>query len=140
MARPRCTHAGPIDPRTGRRPCALGLYGGAVRKLVECRACEKWAAAGGSVGAPAEAPAPEPAVVQLSARLVKAVAAPIAAAAAEPCPHFAELSGPERVAAGKGHSRQWGRCRHPERPLGDLVCPCNGCNSTCRGYTKDAVT
>lgn len=43
MARPKCRHALPVLPgQSGRnpsRPCALGRFGGTVRRLVECEAC-----------------------------------------------------------------------------------------------------
>lgn len=45
-----------------------------------------------------------------------------------------ELTGPEREAAGLDHGRRWALCLHPEKPLGQHVCPCMGCGPNCRGY------
>lgn len=51
------------------------------------------------------------------------------------CPNLGrELTGPERTAARLDHGRRWALCLHPDRPLGPHVCPCRGCNPTCRGY------
>lgn len=32
----------------------------------------------------------------------------------------------------------WFECGHPERPLGNPVCPCKGCGPRCSGYTEEA--
>ena len=52
-----------------------------------------------------------------------------------PCVHLGgELTGAERQAR-KLDSRNWAKCNHPERPLGEAVCPCTGCGRGCRGYS-----
>jgi len=52
-----------------------------------------------------------------------------------PCVHLGgELTGAERQARGLD-SRKWAKCNHPERPLGEAVCPCTGCGRGCRGYS-----
>lgn len=33
--------------------------------------------------------------------------------------------------------RDWHQCEHPEKPRGEIVCPCHGCNSSCRGYEEE---
>lgn len=38
--KPRCKHAGTVEA-DGKRPCALGLFGGRVSKLDECQRCAK---------------------------------------------------------------------------------------------------
>lgn len=54
-----------------------------------------------------------------------------------PCVYVGrELTGLEREARGKDHRRKWLFCLHPETPLGEVVCRCVGCNSTCPGYTS----
>ena len=37
--------------------------------------------------------------------------------------------------------RDWMRCTHPARPLGDYVCPCFkpvGCGPACPGFEEDS--
>lgn len=52
-----------------------------------------------------------------------------------PCAHLGdELTGRERAARGLDHARRWALCLHDEKPLGEVVCPCRGCNSSCPGY------
>lgn len=31
--------------------------------------------------------------------------------------------------------RTWYVCSHPDKPLGEYVCPCKGCGVRCTGYT-----
>lgn len=45
-----------------------------------------------------------------------------------------ELTGEERAARGLSHTKLWLYCGHPEKPLGDVVCPCRGCRPGCPGY------
>lgn len=47
----------------------------------------------------------------------------------------AELTGPQRVAAGLDHLRRWTLCLHDDKPLGKSVCGCRGCGPSCRGYS-----
>lgn len=56
-----------------------------------------------------------------------------------PCYYRRELTGTEREARGLSHTKRWGLCLHPEKPLGtDVVCPCKGCKKgRCPGYTPD---
>jgi len=28
-------------------------------------------------------------------------------------------------------------CEHPAKPLGEAVCPCDGCGANCPGYTPE---
>ena len=44
------------------------------------------------------------------------------------------LSG-EAARLGLDARRDWFECGHPEQPLGSVVSPCKGCNSSCRGYS-----
>lgn len=68
------------------------------------------------------------------------VVAPAHPPVPEPCVHRgAELTGPERAAAGLTHAKLWLRCLHPDRPRGEVVCPCQGCNPTCPGYAAPGV-
>lgn len=61
--------------------------------------------------------------------------APSPTGAGGPCRFAGEgVAGPERHRLGLGHSRDWRYCLHPGRPLGEIVCPCKGCNSGCPGY------
>jgi predicted GH43/DUF377 family glycosyl hydrolase len=54
-----------------------------------------------------------------------------------PCRFRSEDPVPAAVAYQSGLSplRQWYECGHPEKPLGPLVCPCQGCGPQCRGYS-----
>ncbi len=55
-----------------------------------------------------------------------------------PCVHRGEpLTGMEREAAGLDHAKDWRRCEHESKPLGDAVCPCQGCGPKCVGYVAD---
>lgn len=47
-----------------------------------------------------------------------------------PCPFYGK-----RVDR-PGQVREWHECKHPEQPLGPLVCRCKGCGPTCPGYPK----
>jgi hypothetical protein len=52
-----------------------------------------------------------------------------------PCPHLGRLlTGLEREARGITHVRRWKYCLHESRPLGDVVCECQGCGPGCWGY------
>ncbi len=63
-----------------------------------------------------------------------------------PCAWGKELTGRERKAHGKGHTKVWKWCDHPQDgrgrmtgktglPLGKkVVCTCDGCGPNCRGY------
>lgn len=48
----------------------------------------------------------------------------------------ADIPGPARAVLGLPHAGTWARCGHPDRPLGEHVCPCRGCGPTCRGYAE----
>jgi len=37
-----------------------------------------------------------------------------------------------------GQVRDWRECDHPDRPLGNPVCPCRGCGPKCPGYKESA--
>lgn len=50
-----------------------------------------------------------------------------------------QLTGPERQAAGVGHSRVWLHCLHPDKPIGPNVCHCKGCGPSCPGYSTVAL-
>lgn len=52
------------------------------------------------------------------------------------CVHLGDqVPGPDRHRLNLGHVRDWKWCTHPDRPLGDAVCPCRGCGPKCRGYS-----
>ena len=59
---------------------------------------------------------------------------------ATPCVHRGELlTGVERERLGLSHQRVWLQCLHPAAPLGQVVCPCQGCGPKCSGYTLPVV-
>jgi hypothetical protein len=33
-----------------------------------------------------------------------------------------------------GSNKDWHFCEHPDRPMGDVVCPCAGCGPKCVGF------
>lgn len=56
----------------------------------------------------------------------------------EPCRHQGdEASRTDRERLQLGLLKSWRYCEHPDRPLGNLVCPCAGCGPACRGYELD---
>lgn len=105
----------PHSPATCRHPAAAGPY-----KPGMCRKC--WN--------------------ELNARGGPANPPPLAATrAAEPCTLLgSELTGTQRDARGLGHAKKWSLCLHPDKPLGEVVCPCRGCGPGCRGYTPDPAS
>lgn len=59
--------------------------------------------------------------------------------AGEPCFYRGEeLSGLEKQRRSLAVLKRWAPCEHPEKPHGEIVCPCAGCHSGCRGYTVEA--
>lgn len=55
-----------------------------------------------------------------------------------PCTHGDPLTVAEIRAAGRNPRKAWKRCSHPDRPKGEVVCPCTGCGPRCSGYAADA--
>jgi transposase len=120
-----CEFAGEPVVVAGRtwRPCAK-KSGILVTRSRDCAGCRLYVAAEA-----APQPAPAPAVIQLGA-------------SDEPCEYREPLTVAERDALGLlGSSKLWVRCGHPERvELGmlEVNCPCQSCNSKCRGYGSAA--
>lgn len=64
-------------------------------------------------------------------------AAPAPQPESPPCRYRGdELTAPERIARRLSHQKRWTYCLHADRPHGDVVCPCKGCNPTCPGYAE----
>lgn len=40
----------------------------------------------------------------------------------------------ERMRHGLSLEKDWHHCDHPTQPLGEWVCPCQGCGVACGGY------
>lgn len=56
-------------------------------------------------------------------------------AAAELCRFVGEpLCGRDREARGLDHMKRWSLCLHTNKPLGEVVCHCQGCGPACPGY------
>lgn len=111
-----CQHRHP-KPAAGCRSCWLARHDGRYRR--------KWDIPGDPE------PVPPGSEFKPSARVPLAV-----------CVHRgAELSGPERAAAGVGHSRVWYRCGLGLSVGGSppgVVCACKGCGPACPSYTPGA--
>ena len=59
----------------------------------------------------------------------------------EPCDFLSGVLGPnERAARGLDYVRRWSLCLHPRKPLGEVVCPCQGCGPACPEYRDSETT
>lgn len=57
--------------------------------------------------------------------------------AAKPCEYVGDqLTGQAVVNLGLSPLRMWTYCDHSEKPLGNVVCQCQGCGPACRGYKE----
>ena len=58
---------------------------------------------------------------------------------AEPCRFLGDLlCAKQRIESGKDHAKLWRFCLHVVKPLGEVVCPCQGCGTACPGYSAEA--
>jgi hypothetical protein len=115
--KPRCKHAGDLHPASGTRPCALGEFGGSVRKTDECQRCAKWEPA-----APPAAAAKAPARVPL----------PVLA----PCVHEGAVL--EYCPTCRGEGRHVRDCDLHERCTRDAVSPVVRACASCPDHSARA--
>lgn len=56
------------------------------------------------------------------------------------CRHKGDpVPGAERARRGLDHAKGWRYCLHIEKPLGEIVCPCQGCGPACPRYGAETV-
>ncbi len=57
-----------------------------------------------------------------------------------PCLHVGgNLTGTDKIRLGLGVLKTFTACDHPEKPLGPIVCGCQGCGPKCKGYEGEAT-
>ena len=60
--------------------------------------------------------------------------------APKPCTHYERADRvpvARLIKLGLSTARDYRTCEHPAQPLGEFVCPCQGCGSACPGYTLE---
>jgi len=50
-----------------------------------------------------------------------------------------DLNGYEAAQQGLSTVKKWAKCHHADKPLGEYVCPCMGCGSTCNRYAPSTA-
>ena len=83
---------------------------------------------------------PPPELAALAAKVLAAARKPSTDRVKAPCTFVGKPVPPPN---GKPSEKRWSLCEHPAQPLGNAVCPCEGCGPRCGGYsiaTPDRVT
>jgi hypothetical protein len=47
------------------------------------------------------------------------------------------VPGEVRARRNLDHRKNWVECDNPDKPLGEIVCPCQGCGPGCSGYIAE---